>query len=152
MNIADYIIGIDVGSKGGVAVYKTREKKFIFTDTPSFCNSKKDKSLINGLFIENYFNELFKLSGTIIAVIGEAFGQRAVVKKHSKFYGIIEKCCEEHKVILLYVTDNSARLAVLGKGNGRNKEMVHEKYKGKTPDVSDAMLFVDWYLIRTSSV
>jgi len=148
------VIWIDVGTKGGVVVYDNDIiNNFIHTDTPSFSNSKKDKSLINGLEIEKYFNDIFKNHPKpIVGVIWEAFWQRVVVKKHSKFYGIIEKCAEEHWVEIVYVTDNSCRSLVLWKGNGNNKDMVHLLYQWKTPDVSDAMLFVDWYLLKTNQI
>lgn len=162
MAIPQYIIGIDVGAKGGIAVFDTCKDCWIQLDSPSFANKKnnkllieyrkgvfsnKTKPLINAEEIYDYFFDLFLgKSSNAVAVIGEAFGQARVVKKHSKFYGIIEMVCAELQIRLSYVTDNSARLVVLGKGNGKRKDLVHEKYKADTPDISDAMLFVDWFI------
>lgn len=82
----------------------------------------------------------------VLIVIGEAFGQRAVVKKHSKFYGVIEMVAEELRATVMYITDSTARAEVLGKGQGRNKAAVHEKYGEETADLSDCCLFIDYVL------
>jgi len=132
------IIGIDVGKKGAVVVQDLESKKYTVEDTVSFDNSMKD--------IYEYFEQLFfDLKDEKVAVIGEAFGQRVVVKKHSKFYGVIELVCELTGTELYYISDSKARASVLGQGNGRRKDLVHEKYKGETPDISDAMLFIQFF-------
>lgn len=135
------IVGIDVGKKGAVAVLDLDSGEYIKKEQLSFFDSMSE--------IYTYFVKLFReLNDEIIVVIGEAFGQRVVVKKHSKFYGVIEMACELSKTELYYVSDSTARAAVLGKGNGRKKEMVKEFFNEPDQDEADAMLFcryfVDW--------
>lgn len=139
------IVAIDVGKKGAYTVYDIDTKEYLsqveLTFDKSLCDIHKEfKLVINWLRQKEY--------GDIVFVIGEAFGQRVVVKKHSKFYGVIELLCEEAKIELIYVSDSTCRAKVLGTGNGRNKAMVHEKYQCATPDLSDCHLFTDWLLTR----
>lgn len=131
------ILSIDVGAKGGVIIYDTDTKEVLHRSTISF-----SKSMVS---IYEYLNNISQEISVI--VIGEAMGQRAVVKKHSKFYGVIELWAEYKSIPVVYLNDMHCRCVVLGKGNGNKKEMVHEKYKEQTPDLSDARLFIDAYLI-----
>jgi Holliday junction resolvasome RuvABC endonuclease subunit len=139
------IVAIDVGKKGAYTIYDIQLKDYLEKKDLSFDNSyvdiyKEFYSVIKGLKAAGY--------GNILLIIGEAFGQRKVVKKHSKFYGVIELVCESEKLQLNYESDSTCRAAILGKGNGRNKEMVHELFKGKTPDISDCMLFTNYQLMQ----
>lgn len=139
------IVAIDVGKKGAYTVYFVEEKQYlvkkVFSFDASLCDVYKEfTDLVDGLWDRQFGNILF--------IIGEAFGQRVVVKKHSKFYGVIEMVCEENKIQLNYESDSTCRAAVLGKGNGRRKDLVHEKYKGETPDISDCMLFTSYQLLQ----
>lgn len=139
------IVGIDVGKKGAYVVCDVESRIFFKKQILSFDTSLLDiykhfEALIETLHAEGYGNILF--------IVGEAFGMRRTVKKHSKFYGVIEMLCEEKSIQLNYESDSTCRAAVLGKGNGRNKAMVHIKFKGETPDISDSMLFVEYQLTQ----
>ena len=85
-----------------------------------------------------------------IILVGEAFGQRQVVKKHSKFYGVIELLAEQKDIQVIYFNDVSCRATVLGKGCGHKKYLVFERAypDSLSPDTADAKLFIDKYLIE----
>ena len=137
------IYSLDIGKKGAIVVFDTEKKVFIFKQEWSF------DSLLSTYL---YLKACFKNKKADLVVIGEAFGHRQVVKYHSKFYGGIELICEQENVQVLYVTDRTARATVLGKGNGNKKELVHQKYQEDTPDISDACLFISYYLISTEGI
>ena len=119
-----------------MVVYDLREKKFIDKIDYSFV-TKAD------LFVKlNYLVKKHLIKGMII---GEAFGQKVVVKSHSKFYGVIELVAEHYDMPTIYVSDRTARAIVLGKGNGNKKEMVKEYFNEDNQDIADAMLFAKWY-------
>lgn len=131
------ILSLDIGKKGAYIIYDTESKEFLCKNVYSF------DSLLN------FFNLLQELNTEYafdLIIIGEAFGQRSVVKRHSKFYGIAELFAEMNDKTVVYVSDMTARCTVLGKGHGRDKEAVHKKYKEETGDVSDCRLFIDYYL------
>lgn len=130
------IMGIDVGKRGGLAVYDTVLGSFVYMQVFHFTSMLELYAHLKKL------NDLYKFDSF---VIGEAFGQRVVVKYQSKFYGVVELVSERIEIPTVYVSDRTARAAVLGKGQGNNKALVHETFKGVTPDVSDAMLFCKWY-------
>ncbi len=159
-----YIIWIDIGEKWGIAVYDTTKWKWCHLSSPSFKNltvrtnvikdvldsKKKQKKVknINWMEVRDFLNPLFRTDSVII--IWEAMWMRSTVKLHSKFYWVIELLAEERNIPVVYVTDNTVRKIVLWKGNGRKKEMIHEKYQAETEDISDAMSFVDWFLLTTN--
>lgn len=127
------ICGIDIGKKGGIAIYNGEKFETI---EHSFVSMKTTYELLCKIFKD-----------VDAVIVGEAFGHRQVVKYQAKFYGIIELICETLEIPVVYKTDNTMRKEIFGAGNGRNKEMVHKHYKGSTPDVSDAMLF-SFYLYK----
>jgi hypothetical protein len=129
------ILGIDVGKKQGALVLEDgpEYKKIISTPFQSYIAIYK--------ILEDIYTEF----GPYTIIIGEAFGHREVVKQHSKWYGLIEYFAELHGLYVIYVSDRTARCRVLGKGNGNRKDLVHEHFKGDTPDISDAMLFCTYF-------
>jgi len=131
------ILSLDIGKKGGVVIWKD---KFIHEEIFSFADSMKD--------VYDYLVELNVMWGFDLIVIGEVFGQRVVVKKHSKFYGVVELFAENYNKYVIYYNDVSCRARVLGKGNGKRKDMVVERYPDSlSPDTADAKLFIDNHLI-----
>jgi len=154
------IIWIDVGKKGGIAVYDTAVSSFVLEETFSFSNNvvktdvlsdwkdskwrKKKIRNINAISVYMYLCSIIEKNS--IVLIGEAMGQAMTVKVHSKFYWIIELVAQQKDSLTIYVNDNSVRKVVLWPWNGNKKEMTHEVFKWATPDISDAKSFVDWYL------
>lgn len=135
------ILSLDVGKKGGVVIFDTDKREYELEDLFSFHDSM--------LKVKEYLSGVMLKYKPALIVIGEAFGQRAVVKKHSKFYGVIELVAEINDTAVIYYNDVSCRAVVLGKGNGRDKEMVWLKAYplSETQDIADAKLFIDKYLI-----
>jgi len=127
------IMGVDVGKKGGISV------------------------MMDGLFILTYslamtslldtYNEVKKIitNSSVDAVItGKPNRMYNVIMSHAQFIGVIAMACEAANIPLIIENDSTMRAFVLGKGNGKRKDLIHEKYKGETPDVSDSMLFCDY--------
>ena len=137
------VLSLDIGKKGGVVIYDYYSKEYILKETFSFNNSYKDVYDYLNILRDKYFT-----NKKVVIVIGEAFGQRVVVKKHSKFYGVIELFSEMFDYNVVYYNDVHCRSVILGKGNGQKKDMVQEKYKEATPDISDARLFLDTFLLE----
>lgn len=135
------IMSLDVGKKqGAIVIYDTEKKLYLVKQTWAF----------NSLLVTYRYLKILMVSHAVdLVVIGEAFGQRVVVKVHSKFYGVVELLTEDYNRTVYYLSDTTARMVVLGKGNGRRKDLVQEKYKEETPDLSDACLFISAYLIQT---
>ncbi len=132
------VLSVDVGMKKGALVVAQVGDKFeaIECIKHPFISFKGTYALIDEIFLRHHYDAI---------LIGEAFGQRAVVKQHSKFYGLMEYQAENRGIVVIYVSDRSARAAVLGKGFGNRKDLVHVRYQGSTPDISDAILFAEWY-------
>lgn len=135
------ILSLDIGKKGGIVLYDNFNEKYLLKEKYNFESLYFTFQKLHELNNEFHFN---------VIIIGEAFGQRAVVKKHSKFYGVIELWAEMNNKQVIYVSDMTARCLVLGRGFGRNKKAVHEKYKEEDENVSDAVLFSEWYLQNIS--
>jgi hypothetical protein len=143
------IVAIDVGKIGAYTVYDIENKTYIKERELSFDSSMVEIYIRFSQVIEELHENGY---GSVVFIVGEAFGQRVVVKKHSKFYGVIELVCEKEKIELRYVSDSTCRAVVLGIGFGRNKPAVHEKYRCATPDISDCHLFTDWFLIQINEI
>jgi len=62
--------------------------------------------------------------------------------------GVVELLCEKNNISCVFAMDTRARKVVFGKSV--KKEVVHEHFKGETPDVSDSMLFCTWYVKSTN--
>lgn len=135
------ILSLDIGKKGGVVIWKDG---FIHEEVFSFADSMLD--VYRKLF------DLLTVWDFDLIVIGEAMGQRCVVKKHSKFYGVIEYFAEKYSKYVVYYNDVSCRARVLGKGNGKRKDMVMERYPDSlSPDTADAKLFIDNHLTKQNA-
>ena len=145
------ILAIDVGKQGAYTVYDTEEKKYSyicpykFKFLRSVKNNQEERWKSMGE-VGKYFKELF--INADVVVIGESFGQHKSTVVHYKYYGVFELLAEIYDAYLVYIQDNSARKEVLGPGSGAKKILVHEKYQQEIPDVSDCMLFTDWYLLK----
>lgn len=126
-------MGVDVGNKGGISIMVDNE--FILQKFFNMISLKKTYDEII---------ELIKKYKVEAVVTGKPNRMYNIVLRHAQFIGVIGMACEEFDIPLVMVNDNTARADILGKGNGRKKDLVHEKYQGITPDVSDSMLFVDW--------
>jgi Holliday junction resolvasome RuvABC endonuclease subunit len=131
------ILGIDVGKNAGISVIM--DGKFILS------RSEKMISLL----------ETYKLTKHLIqnlvvkaVITGKPNRMYNVIMAHAQFIGVIAMACEEANIPLIIENDSTMRAFVLGKGNGKRKDLVHEKYKGETPDVSDAMMFADYLWLQ----
>lgn len=127
------IIGFDVGKRGGIAINRDGELEghpFNFVS-----------------YVELY-DELVKLFEQIKpdgCITGKPNRLYNIIMSHAPYIGIIGLVCERFGIPLVIESDSTIRAFILGKGNGKRKDLVHEKYKGETPDVSDAMMFTDWF-------
>lgn len=130
------IIGIDVGKKGGIAINTDGR---IISYPYSFNSLADTYEHICATFNEERPNG---------CITGKPNRLYNIILNHSQFIGVIGLVCEEHGIPLIIESDCTIRASILGKGNGRNKEMVHEKYKGETPDCSDAMMFADYLYLK----
>lgn len=127
------IIGIDVGKKGGYAVLVNGE----FEETSHY----EFRSL---MITHNFFKDLFAKWKPEAVITGKPNKMYNIILNHAQFIGVLAMACEKYNIPLAIVNDCTMRASMLGKGNGRNKPLVHETYKGETPDVSDAMMFADY--------
>ena len=131
--MAIILMGCDIGNKGGISVIIDGEFKL--------------QRAFNMTSLLETYNEIKKIC-TNLAVGGVATGKPNrmynIILRHAQFIGVIAMVCEELNIPLVLVNDSTARAEILGKGNGKRKDLVHEKYKGETPDVSDSMLFAEW--------
>lgn len=131
------IWGIDIGKKGGITIYNdSRETRESF---PIECHS-----------LVNFYHVLLEIISSVkgipnIIITGKPNRMYNIVLAHAQYIGVLGLLAEQCGAEPVWMeNDNTMRKEILGVGNGNNKAMVHEKYKGETPDVSDSMLFVDY--------
>jgi Holliday junction resolvasome RuvABC endonuclease subunit len=131
------ILGIDVGKNAGISVIM--DGKFILSRSEKMISLsetyKLTKNLIQNLVVK-------------AVITGKPNRMYNVIMAHAQFIGVIAMACEEANIPLIIENDSTMRAFVLGKGNGKRKDLVHEKYKGETPDVSDAMMFADYLWLQ----
>lgn len=132
------IIGVDVGTNGGYAVLVNGE----FEESGTY----KFNSLV---CTNNFFKDLVEKWKPDAIITGKPNGFKYnLIARHYQFYGVFGVTCELKNIPLVLENDSTMRAFVLGKGNGKRKDLVHEKYKGETPDVSDAMMFADYLWLK----
>lgn len=136
-------MSLDIGKKGAIVIYDDEAKVYLLKQAWSF------KTLLETY---TYLKVLIVSKKVELIVIGEAFGMMHIVRVHTRYYGIIELLAEQLNVAMYYLNDMHARCVVLGKGNGRRKDLIHEKYKGETEDISDACSFISAYYIEINGV
>lgn len=132
------ILGVDIGKKGGIACLDNG----LYTVTDySFISLKDTYQTIKACI---GFNQIDSV------ITGKPNRMYNIILNHAQFIGVIGMACEEANIPLIIESDSTIRAYILGRGNGRRKDLVHEKYQGPTADVSDAMMFAD-YLYRKQS-
>lgn len=130
------ILGIDIGKRGGFAV--SIDGNIEYSDIFLFDSYKK---------VYSFFLEIINVWKIDVIITGkinlrvQKIAQK-IAYSHIPYIGIFGLLSEKARIDFIYdVSDDTMRCAVLGKGNGKNKNLVHETFKGITPDVSDAILF-----------
>lgn len=131
------ILGIDVGKNAGISVIM--DGKFILS------RSEKMISLLETYKLTKHLIQNLVVNAVITGKPNRMYN---VIMAHAQFIGVIAMACEEANIPLIIENDSTMRAFVLGKGNGKRKDLVHEKYKGETPDVSDSMLFCDYLWLK----
>lgn len=149
------VMWIDVGAKGALVIKDTESNQYLLRCTHEFLSFKYSHNRIRSLILQYCIG---------LMVIWEAMGSKHTVKKHSKFYWIIELIWEETNTPVVYCMDNSARRIVLSWSNYESqtemtkkgtprvltwkeaKQWVMNHFNEPRSDVADAMLFIEWYI------
>lgn len=122
--------GIDIGKKGAYSVMIDND-----------IMESKPYSFISLYDTYKFFSEIFDRWKPDILLTGKPNRMYNIILNHSQFIGILGLLAEKRNIPLMIVNDCTMRATVLGKGNGMKKDLVHETFKGETPDVSDSILF-----------
>lgn len=133
------ILGVDIGKLGGYSIMK--DGKHIESKPFNFTSFKESYS---------FFFDLVKTQKVDAIITGKPNRMYNIIMRHAPYIGILNLIAEEFNLPVVIANDSTMRATILGKGNGRKKELVHEKYKGETPDVSDAMMFCEWLWVHQS--
>lgn len=128
------ILGCDIGKTGGIAVFDS-EGGFLETCVFNFT------SLVETYEKIKFLVKHYKIDAI---VTGKPNMMYNIIMKHMPYVGVINLVAEENRIYIFIVNDGTMRKEVLGKGKGMRKDLVHEEFRGATPDVSDAMMMCVW--------
>lgn len=129
------VLGVDIGKSGGICV--SNNKKTIFT---------KAIKIDNFLEFFNFIKEVIEKYKVNCIITGKPNRFYNIILKHAQYIGVLSLIATIYNIPLVIESDTTIRKQMLGTGNGQNKEMVHEKYKGETADVSDSIMFAKYIL------